>query len=55
MPVQEHDLALGIADEAEDAEVVKAGQGAGYGLQGQSEVVRDVAPRHWQGYDSCGG
>src|SRR5579871_2953185 len=47
-PVQQHDLPLGLADEAQYALVVKHRQRARHRLQCQPEIVGDVAAAHRQ-------
>jgi hypothetical protein len=48
LPVQNHDLALGIADEIEDTISVQLRHCTRNGFDGQTKVIGDVAPRHWE-------
>ena len=46
LAVEQHDLALVVADEAEGPEIVQARQRARHRLQRQTEIIGDVAAAH---------
>jgi hypothetical protein len=55
LPIEDENLALGFADKFENALAARSRNRAGNRFDCQAEVIRNVAPRHWQRHIHCSG